>query len=215
MAASLPCTCAARSPPSTPPHTSLYQPPASASSRPPQIQRRDWHCSACGAERDVTAIEEQLCGVLQQVRQFYLHCSAQLCPSAHPLSRVLSALPLPPKPSTRRKTAPTLSLHLPTPHLCLPDPLHDPPCPHAILPLQAADGYQLQDLRCMKCASVATNHLQQSCDVCGGHLRGTQPPVGGAAPRLGLLRHLHMLGCGARHCRAAARPPRRPILPPP
>ncbi|EFN52544.1 hypothetical protein CHLNCDRAFT_26745 [Chlorella variabilis] len=113
--------------------------------RDPAIQRRDWHCSACGAERDVTAIEEQLCGVLQQ----------------------------------------------------------------------AADGYQLQDLRCMKCASVATNHLQQSCDVCGGHLRGTQPPVGGAAPRLGLLRHLHMLGCGARHCRAAARPPRRPILPPP
>ena len=24
---------------------------------------------------------------------------------------------------------------------------------------------------------MATNHLQQHCDVCGGHLKATQPPV--------------------------------------
>ena len=50
--------------------------------------------------------------------------------------------------------------------------------------MQAADGFQLQDLRCVKCTSVATNHLQQHCDVCGGHLRATQMPVGAAASQL-------------------------------
>lgn len=34
---------------------------------PLQIQQHDWHCSACGTERDVTAIEGQLCGMLAQV----------------------------------------------------------------------------------------------------------------------------------------------------
>ncbi|PRW20477.1 DNA polymerase epsilon catalytic subunit A [Chlorella sorokiniana] len=72
--------------------------------RDPAIQRHDWHCSACGTERDVAAVEEQLCGLLQQ----------------------------------------------------------------------ASDGYQLQDLRCAKCASVAASHLQSHCDVCGGHLKATQ-----------------------------------------
>ena len=33
----------------------------------PQIQRRDWSCSSCGSERDVAAIEERLCAMLQQV----------------------------------------------------------------------------------------------------------------------------------------------------
>lgn len=36
-------------------------------SRPLQIQQHNWHCSACGTERDVAAVEEQLCGMLQQV----------------------------------------------------------------------------------------------------------------------------------------------------
>jgi hypothetical protein len=45
-----------------------------------------------------------------------------------------------------------------------------PPSP----PRQASDGYQLQDLRCAKCASVAASHLQSHCDVCGGHLKATQ-----------------------------------------
>ena len=39
---------------------------------------------------------------------------------------------------------------------------------------QASSGYQLQELKCVKCRTVATNHLQQSCDVCGGHLRASQ-----------------------------------------
>lgn len=37
-------------------------------SLPLQIQQHNWHCSACGTERDVAAVEEQLCGMLQQVR---------------------------------------------------------------------------------------------------------------------------------------------------
>ncbi len=46
------------------------------------------------------------------------------------------------------------------------------------LPLpQNADGYQLQDLRCGKCGSVAASHLQHHCDVCGGHLKATQAAV--------------------------------------
>jgi DNA polymerase epsilon subunit 1 len=36
-----------------------------------------------------------------------------------------------------------------------------------------ADGYQVQDLKCCKCGTVATNHLQRQCDVCGGHLKAT------------------------------------------
>jgi hypothetical protein len=32
-----------------------------------QIQRRDWRCASCGSERDVAAIEERLCAMLQQV----------------------------------------------------------------------------------------------------------------------------------------------------
>ena len=36
-------------------------------------------------------------------------------------------------------------------------------------------AYQLQDLKCCKCGTVATNHLQRQCDVCGGHLKASQP----------------------------------------
>lgn len=49
--------------------------------------------------------------------------------------------------------------------------------PPRLPPSQAADGYQLQDLRCAKCGSVAASHLQHHCDVCGGHLRATQAAV--------------------------------------
>ncbi|KAL4450230.1 hypothetical protein ABPG77_010899 [Micractinium sp. CCAP 211/92] len=87
--------------------------------RDPSIQQHDWHCSACGTERNVTAIEGQLCGMLAQ----------------------------------------------------------------------ACEGYQLQDLRCCKCGTVASNHLQRSCDVCGGHLRGTQAPAV-ARQRLCVLRNI-------------------------
>ena len=44
-----------------------------------------------------------------------------------------------------------------------------------------ADGYQLQDLKCLKCGSVASSHLQQACDMCGGHLRATAAPAAAAA----------------------------------
>lgn len=36
------------------------------------------------------------------------------------------------------------------------------------------EGYQVQDLKCCKCGTVATNHLQRQCDMCGGHLRESQ-----------------------------------------
>ena len=32
-----------------------------------QIQARHWECSACGGQRDVEALEQRLCGMLQQV----------------------------------------------------------------------------------------------------------------------------------------------------
>ena len=73
-----------------------------------------------------------------------------------------------------------------------------PPTPPHPPPLQVADGFQLQDLRCVKCTSVASNHLQQHCDVCGGHLRATQMPVGGAC---WLLVGWHLVaGWGALGC---------------
>jgi hypothetical protein len=34
-----------------------------------QIQRHDWRCTTCGAERDLGVIEARLLGMLQQVRQ--------------------------------------------------------------------------------------------------------------------------------------------------
>jgi DNA polymerase epsilon subunit 1 len=37
------------------------------------------------------------------------------------------------------------------------------------------DAYQLQDLKCIRCSSVATNHLQRACDVCSGSLRNALP----------------------------------------
>lgn len=36
------------------------------------------------------------------------------------------------------------------------------------------DGAALQDLRCIRCGSVATEHLRRQCDRCGGALRTTQ-----------------------------------------
>ena len=72
--------------------------------RDPSIQRRDWRCGSCSAERDVAALEARLANAL----------------------RVLG------------------------------------------------EGYQLQDLKCSKCATVATNHLQRQCDMCGGHLRASK-----------------------------------------
>ncbi len=88
------------------------------------------------------------------------------------------------------------ALRAPCYQLCLPTFLNAkliaPACFRAPLLYQAADGYQLQDLRCMKCASVATNHLQQSCDVCGGHLRDTQPPVGDAYACMHACRAAHL-----------------------
>lgn len=33
------------------------------------------------------------------------------------------------------------------------------------------ETYQVQDLKCIKCSTVATNHLQRQCDVCGGGLK--------------------------------------------
>jgi DNA polymerase epsilon subunit 1 len=50
-------------------------------------------------------------------------------------------------------------------------------------------GYQVQDLRCAKCASVATNHLQRQCDVCGGHLGATQA-AGRAAAQVAVYRNV-------------------------
>ena len=56
--------------------------------------------------------------------------------------------------------------------------LPTPPRPSPPPPFhQACDGYQLQDLRCGKCGSVAASHLQHHCDVCGGHLKATQAAV--------------------------------------
>jgi DNA polymerase epsilon subunit 1 len=46
----------------------------------------------------------------------------------------------------------------------------------------ASDAYHLQDLKCLRCGSVAANHLQQQCDVCGGHVRATV--ASGTARRL-------------------------------
>jgi len=37
---------------------------------------------------------------------------------------------------------------------------------------RVVESYQLQDLKCMKCGTVATEHLQRHCDMCGGHLKG-------------------------------------------
>lgn len=37
------------------------------------------------------------------------------------------------------------------------------------------EGYEMQDIKCCKCSTVATNHLQRQCDVCGGHLKSTSP----------------------------------------
>ena len=44
--------------------------------------------------------------------------------------------------------------------------LLEPPPPRA----QVSNAYQLQDLRCSKCGTVATSHLQRCCDLCGAHL---------------------------------------------
>ena len=63
--------------------------------------------------------------------------------------------------------------------------------------VQSVDGYQLQDLKCAKCGSVAGSHLQTSCDVCGGRLRGTTPPRDAAA-------HLGVFSNFARHQGMAA-----------
>ena len=38
-------------------------------------------------------------------------------------------------------------------------------------PLQANNANQLQDLQCCKCGTVASNHLQRQCDLCGASLR--------------------------------------------
>jgi DNA polymerase epsilon subunit 1 len=38
----------------------------------------------------------------------------------------------------------------------------------------AAAAYQVQDLRCARCATVASSHLQRGCDLCGGALAPTQ-----------------------------------------
>lgn len=38
------------------------------------------------------------------------------------------------------------------------------------------DAYSIQDLKCNKCGTTATEHLQQQCDCCGGHLGATMPP---------------------------------------
>ncbi|GAB4815178.1 hypothetical protein N2152v2_002224 [Parachlorella kessleri] len=65
-----------------------------------KIQKHDWRCITCGAERDMGVIEAQLVALLQRVDT----------------------------------------------------------------------GYQLQDLPCCKCGTVAKNHLQRQCDMCGAAL---------------------------------------------
>lgn len=40
------------------------------------------------------------------------------------------------------------------------------------------DAAALQDLRCVRCGTVATEHLQGACDACGGRLACTRPPEG-------------------------------------
>ena len=41
---------------------------------------------------------------------------------------------------------------------------------------QKSDSYELQDLRCIKCSSVATEHLQKTCDLCGAQMKGVLAP---------------------------------------
>lgn len=205
-----------------------------------QIQRRDWSCTACGSERDVAAVEGQLCSMLAQVgrragtrpdmrqvadaaskagsqplvdpwgmqvlavRHALLAFASFACCSwtageAAPrgLGRSASAgashSPLPrclrPKSGVpcRWIRPPLAALLLPppdsfvshaTPPWLIPQGIKSAPPPSPSLLEQAVEGYQLQDLRCCKCGTVASNHLQRSCDVCGGHLRGTQAQVG-------------------------------------
>jgi len=37
------------------------------------------------------------------------------------------------------------------------------------------ESYLVQDLKCAKCGTAATQHMQRQCDVCGGHVRASQP----------------------------------------
>ena len=38
---------------------------------------------------------------------------------------------------------------------------------------RVAEAYLVQDLKCVKCGTAATEHLQKQCDVCGGHLKAS------------------------------------------
>ena len=80
----------------------------------PQIQRRDWSCGACGAERDVAAVEERLCAMLQQVLTGRQQGSGQrqeerrgrlqaAGPSTHPHPHTHPPALQPPPPAGRRR----------------------------------------------------------------------------------------------------------------
>ena len=69
--------------------------------RDPALQRHDWSCGACGAQRDVRTVEARLVAYLRSIQ----------------------------------------------------------------------DAYLTQDLRCQKCWTVTTEHLQCRCDVCSGQIQ--------------------------------------------
>lgn len=65
--------------------------------------------------------------------------------------------------------------------------------------LQVNNAYQLQDLKCSKCGTVATSHLQRHCDLCGAGLSNKLAGVDSARTctvlhNIAVYQHMPVLG---------------------